>query len=77
MHLLAPSGEVGEGGAPPPFVGEGRVEAISWTHTSCTAAKSIEDFSDIPIALDAPYTYWGLGGVRTRTLVVAALAHLT
>lgn len=26
-----------------------------------------EDFSDIPNALDAPYTYWGIGGVDPET----------
>ncbi len=26
-----------------------------------------EDFSDIPAALDVPYTYWGLGGIDAET----------
>jgi hippurate hydrolase len=31
-----------------------------------------EDFSDIPAALAAPYTYWGLGGIDARTYSAAA-----
>jgi hippurate hydrolase len=31
-----------------------------------------EDFSDIPAALDVPYTYWGLGGIDAETYRAAA-----
>jgi amidohydrolase len=31
-----------------------------------------EDFSDIPAALGAPYTYWGLGGIDAETYNAAA-----
>jgi hippurate hydrolase len=33
-----------------------------------------EDFSDIPAALDVPYTYWGLGGIDAETYHKAAAA---
>jgi amidohydrolase len=33
-----------------------------------------EDFSDIPTALDAPYTYWGIGGIDPEAFRVAAEA---
>jgi hippurate hydrolase len=33
-----------------------------------------EDFSDIPTALNAPYTYWGLGGIDRDTYQRAAAA---
>jgi amidohydrolase len=33
-----------------------------------------EDFSDIPSALDVPYTYWGIGGIDPETYQAAAAA---
>jgi amidohydrolase len=33
-----------------------------------------EDFSDIPSALEAPYTYWGIGGIDPDTYTAAASA---
>ncbi|WP_369830664.1 amidohydrolase [Mycobacterium sp. ACS1612] len=36
------------------------------------AQSASEDFSDIPDALDAPYTYWGIGGIDERQYRSAA-----
>jgi hippurate hydrolase len=33
-----------------------------------------EDFSDLPVALGAPYTYWGIGGVDPATYAAAQAA---
>jgi hippurate hydrolase len=33
-----------------------------------------EDFSDIPTALGAPYTYWGIGGIDPQTFLAAEQA---
>lgn len=33
-----------------------------------------EDFSDIPAALGAPYTYWGIGGIGPSPYAAAAAA---
>ena len=33
-----------------------------------------EDFSDLPVALGAPYTYWGIGGVDARAYAEALAA---
>ncbi|BBX36145.1 N-alpha-acyl-glutamine aminoacylase [Mycolicibacterium mageritense DSM 44476 = CIP 104973] len=38
------------------------------------AHAASEDFSDIPVALGVPYTYWGLGGIDEQTYRAAAAA---
>ena len=40
--------------------------------TELAQQSASEDFSDLPAALDAPYTYWGLGGVDASTYQAAA-----
>ncbi|TMS53919.1 amidohydrolase [Mycobacterium sp. DBP42] len=38
------------------------------------AAPASEDFSDIPVALGAPYTYWGFGGIDEQAFHAAVMA---
>jgi amidohydrolase len=54
----------------------GRVAAAFGEHFGDRAVRlpqqsASEDFSDIPNALDAPYTYWGIGGVDPELYRVA------
>lgn len=41
---------------------------------SMPAASASEDFSDIPDALGAPYTYWGFGGIDAQVYRTAVAA---
>lgn len=41
------------------------------------AGSASEDFSDIPAALGAPYTYWGFGGIDEETFRAAVAADRT
>ncbi|OFB37454.1 amidohydrolase [Mycolicibacterium sp. (ex Dasyatis americana)] len=38
------------------------------------AGSASEDFSDIPVALGAPYTYWGFGGIDEQAFHAAVMA---
>lgn len=40
-------------------------------HISLPAGAASEDFSDIPNALEVPYSYWGVGGIDADTYRVA------
>ncbi len=42
--------------------------------TELPLQSASEDFSDIPSALGAPYTYWGIGGIDPETYQAAAAA---
>ena len=41
------------------------------------AGSASEDFSDIPAALGAPYTYWGFGGIDAEAFRAAVAADRT
>lgn len=43
-------------------------------HISLPLQTASEDFSDIPTALGAPYTYWGVGGIDPGTYAKAEQA---
>ncbi|KRE43574.1 amidohydrolase [Knoellia sp. Soil729] len=55
-------------------VGEAFTEFFGVRHQELPLQSASEDFSDIPVALGVPYTYWGIGGTDPATYAAAQRA---